>query len=324
MVHAGAVNAVSTESAPRPGHDQVPGGCGYTVGDELCMRVPGSRCGEQSRTEPMALYKSQSPWSPSCGAVRFVVDLPIVTRRTDPPDKRREVALLAIDELPPADVTIWSGGSAKAGTLNGGASALIQLHNLHREMEVRAPAGGVCSMLRAELVAIREALSAVAGLDAEERRQSRRTRLLANSKSGVQFFKQAPAAQTSTLATAIWRLIQELEDSDESLIFQWVPPGRQRGGRPVSRGGRDRGAQAQVPEDLASARGATRRRAMEMAHTRARAAHPVPTATPGHDELTRWEAVTVSQLCTGCSPLTRDALLRLQRDHCPLPLSSLR
>ena len=241
-------------------------------------------------TVPMALYKSRPPWRPSsCGAVCFVVDLPIETRRTDPPDKK-EAALRAIDKLPPTDVTIWSDGSARAGTLNGGAGALIQLHNLHREMEVRAPAGGVCSSLRAELVAIREALSAVADLDEGERRQSRRIRLLTDSKSGLQLLKQGPLPQTSTLARAIWRLIQELEDSDHTLIFQWVPghagvAGNEAADRLAAEAATEE--QAQVPVDLASARGAIRRHATEMARTRARVAHPFPTATPGHDEQTR-------------------------------------
>ena len=42
--------------------------------------------------------------------------------------------------------------------------------------------------------------------------------------------------------------------------------------------------------------------------------------TPDHDSLTRWEAVTLSQLRTGFSPLTRDVLVRLglaADDACP-------
>lgn len=51
---------------------------------------------------------------------------------------------------------------------------------------------------------------------------------------------------------------------------------------------------------------------------RQRTPHPDP--TPDHDDLTRWESVTLSQLRTGYSPLTRDTLLRLELandDLCP-------
>ena len=85
--------------------------------------------------------------------MRFIVDLPVPTRRTDPPVKRREAALRAIELLPPSDVTIWSDGSAREGTSCGGAGALVQLHCLGREEHIKAPAGTVCSSLRAELVA---------------------------------------------------------------------------------------------------------------------------------------------------------------------------
>ena len=97
------------------------------------------------------------------------MDPPIATKRNDPPDKRREAALLAIDALPPSDVTIWPDGSAKNGFLGGGAVALVQLHGLDRETEVRAAAGAVCSSLRAELMAIREALAVIAGLPEAKR-----------------------------------------------------------------------------------------------------------------------------------------------------------
>ena len=46
----------------------------------------------------------------------------------------------ALERLPPADVTIWSDGSTREGTNHGGAGALIQLHHLGREEEVRATA----------------------------------------------------------------------------------------------------------------------------------------------------------------------------------------
>ncbi|KAF0288414.1 hypothetical protein FJT64_013194 [Amphibalanus amphitrite] len=114
------------------------------------------------------------PWLGHHGGITFRVDLPVATRRSDPPAVRREAALRATAELPHPDVTIWSDGSARGGR-NRAAQALIQFHHLNREETVRAPAGAVCSSLRAELTAMREAFAAVAGLEDGE---------LASTKSG--------------------------------------------------------------------------------------------------------------------------------------------
>ncbi|KAF0298528.1 hypothetical protein FJT64_004128 [Amphibalanus amphitrite] len=111
-----------------------------------------------------AFYSCDPPWLGHRGGITFRVDLPVATRRSDPPAVRREAALLAIAELPHPDVTIWSDGSARGGR-NRAAQALIQFHHLNREEPVRAPAGAVCSSLRAELTAMREAFAAVAGLE---------------------------------------------------------------------------------------------------------------------------------------------------------------
>ncbi|KAF0295478.1 hypothetical protein FJT64_007034 [Amphibalanus amphitrite] len=110
-----------------------------------------------------AFYSCDPPWLGHRGGITFRVDLPVATCRSDPPAVRREAALRAIAELPHPDVTIWSDGSARGGR-NRAAQALIQFHHLNREGTVRAPAGAVCSSLRAELTAMREAFAAVAGL----------------------------------------------------------------------------------------------------------------------------------------------------------------
>ncbi|KAF0299345.1 hypothetical protein FJT64_027871 [Amphibalanus amphitrite] len=111
-----------------------------------------------------AFYSCDPPWLGHRGGITFRVDLPVATRQSDPPAVRREAALRAIAELPHPDVTIWSDGSARGGR-NRAAQALIQFHHLNREETVRAPAGAVCSSLRAELTAMREAFAAVADLE---------------------------------------------------------------------------------------------------------------------------------------------------------------
>ena len=56
--------------------------------------------------EPMAEYHCRPPWETDAGFIRFVVELPTSTRKSDPPQARREAAQQAIDLLPPADVVI--------------------------------------------------------------------------------------------------------------------------------------------------------------------------------------------------------------------------
>ncbi|KAF0303563.1 hypothetical protein FJT64_024450 [Amphibalanus amphitrite] len=139
---------------------------------DIHMEYTPEQCEGRMKTLLQA-YNCDPPWLGHRGGITFRVDLPVATRRSDPPAVRREAALRATAELPHPDVTIWSDGSARGGR-NRAAQALIQFHHLNREETVRAPAGAVCSSLRAELTAMREAFAAVAGLEDGELASTKR------------------------------------------------------------------------------------------------------------------------------------------------------
>ena len=71
------------------------------------------------------------------------VALPVATHFSDPPEVRRDAAMLALKRLPPAYVTIWSDGLARQGTNHGGAGVLVQLHHFGREEELCTTEGKV-------------------------------------------------------------------------------------------------------------------------------------------------------------------------------------
>ena len=126
-----------------------------------------------------------------------------------------------------------------------------------------------------------------------------------------------------SLAADVWELLQALADRGVDSTLQWVPghaglDGNEAADRLVG----ETAAQEQtaVPVDLSSTRAAIERHVRRLIACRVKAVHPHPTPTPGHDNLTRWEAVTLSQLRNGTSPLTRDTPLKISLaadEQCP-------
>ncbi|KAF0306500.1 hypothetical protein FJT64_021990 [Amphibalanus amphitrite] len=227
-----------------------------------------------------ALYSCDPPWLGHRGGITFRVDLPVATRRSDPPAVCREAALQAIAELPHPDVTIWSDGSARGGR-NRAAQALIQFHHLNREETVRAPAGAVCSSLRAELTAMREAFAAVAGLEDGELASTKSVRLLTDSRSGLQLLGRGPANHTMALAAEVWRLLSAehhrrerhrdgapVRSNDRFTVndLQWMPS-HSATSAPTRGGGQEAAAlpQSTVPVDVGNAHRATIRSARDRA-----------------------------------------------------------
>ena len=125
------------------------------------------------------------------------------------------------------------------------------------------------------------------------------------------------------LAADVWELLHALADRGVASTLQCVPG--HAGLDPNEVADRFAGeaaaqVQAAAPADLSSTRAAIKRHNRGLIARRVAAAHPHPSPTPDHDNLTRWEAVTISQLRTGTSPLTRDTLFKIglaANEQCP-------
>ena len=64
---------------------------------------------------------STPPWESAAENVRFQTTTIRHTKRTDPPVKRLEAVRETLAELPPADYTIYTDGSATDGVESGRA-----------------------------------------------------------------------------------------------------------------------------------------------------------------------------------------------------------
>ena len=118
----------------------------------------------------------------------------------------------------------------------------------------------------------------------------------------------------TALAEDIWKRLHHLGDRGTAITLQCVPGhAGLDGNEDADRLAGEAAAvdQPDFPIDLASARIAIGRPIGVMVDVRARASHLYSALTPGHSDLSLWEACTPSQLRTGTSPLSRDVAQRL-------------
>ena len=90
-------------------------------------------------------------------------------------------------------------------------------------IECVAPAGRVCIGMRAELVAMTEALTRLHELPAPSSTLIKRVMLCTDSRLGLQLLSRGPDGQQSAIGQRVWGLIDTLTARGMDITLHWVP-----------------------------------------------------------------------------------------------------
>ena len=135
-------------------------------------------------------------------------------------ENRRQEAALCLASLPQCATWVWTDGSAEGGVLNGGAGVLIEWPD-DTSQELRAPAGGLCSSYRAELMALRAALQHLLQHPAHEEDP---VIFCTDSQATLAVLRQGPTEQREQLGVEVWEALTRLSaGGGRRLHLQWVP-----------------------------------------------------------------------------------------------------
>ena len=143
--------------------------------------------------------------------------------------QKKEVADSYLVALPQCATWVWTDGSAKGGVTNGGAGALIEFPD-GETAELREAAGRLCSSYRAEMVALRAALTHLRDHPAHDEDP---VVLCTDSQTALAKLRRGPPGQEAQIGAEIWRLLAGLASADRPFILLWVPshcglPGNER------------------------------------------------------------------------------------------------
>lgn len=270
--------------------------------------------------EPLLVVPLAAPWESHPQRVDIRPTLLTATSREDPPETRLAAAEATLDQLPTADVTVYTDGSATGGTEFGGGGAVI-LRGDHTATRIRVPAGRFTSSYRAEIAALDAALEFLQSVAADW--NPREVRVCTDSQSALSRLAEGPVSQTEVLPSSVWLRLSALERRGAHITLQWVPghaglPGNEQADE-LARGAATLD-QSRAPVDLASAKGCLRRHAHlkwteKITTTRYAQECGTGRVTLGDRlGLTRKESVEVARLRTGHSLLLRSYRLRIGLD----------
>ena len=171
--------------------------------------------------EPLLVTTSIKPWETAPPTVHIHTGLARAVPRDAPPEEKRRAAEETLSQLPPADVTVFTDGSAAAGTENGGAGVVIWSGG-REEARVQTAAGRFTTSYIAELHALNEACKYLEGITYPASDRIRGVRICSDSQSALRRLAEGPAQQTEKLPDEIWTRLMIIGQRYR-VDIQWVP-----------------------------------------------------------------------------------------------------
>ena len=170
--------------------------------------------------EPLLITASAPPWEPDPENVRVHTRLARAVRRDAPAEARRKAAEDTLRQLPPADIEVYTDGSAAAGTENGGAGVVIW-EGPREAKKIQTPAGKYTSSYQAELYALNTALNHLESSDPGYV-GSKTIRVCTDSQSALMRLAEGHANQTEPLPDEIWTRLKRI-GRRHRVDLQWIP-----------------------------------------------------------------------------------------------------
>ena len=168
-------------------------------------------------TEPL-LPERPPPWLP-CGAVTVRLDIGAGLPARAADSTKRDATLHHLASMTQCATWAWTDGSATGGILRGGAGALIVYADDDR-VQLRRPAGALCSSFRAEMTAI---LMTLDHLIEHPREEDNPIIICTDSMSSLAALREGPSAQRSVRGAEIWQRLLAIASDDRPVTLQWVP-----------------------------------------------------------------------------------------------------
>ena len=153
------------------------------------------------------------PWEEVMHRITTYTQTDPPVSKKDQPAIQKQKAETYINSLEPVDITIWTDGSVRDSTQNGGGGYVI---NGPTNITGGVAAGIICSSFRAEISAMNAALQEVRKLE----REPNTVRIFTDSQAAVQHLSCGPSRRDNKATREFWDAIKR---SHYSVHLHWIP-----------------------------------------------------------------------------------------------------
>ena len=171
--------------------------------------------------EPLNKSDKLPPWTDiNRTNIIFHTQLTQDCTKKDSPNKIKEITEKTLEEngVNNADIQIWTDGSAKDGTTNGGGGIIIRRGN-EEDINLEVPAGLFCSSYVAEMKALREGIKHCTNINVHNSTIA----IMLDNQGAIRKISAGPLNQKDNNGHQIWKFIKTLLDRNNTIIVQWVP-----------------------------------------------------------------------------------------------------